>query len=485
MSTSRRLAAILAADVAGYSRLMGTDEEGTLARLKKVRAEIVHPSITRHHGRIFKTTGDGVLVEFASVVAAVRSAVEVQRALAEHNGEIPDDQRLRFRIGIHVGDVIIDDGDVYGDGVNVAARLENLAEPGGICVSARVHEDCAGRINVEFEDRGDQTLKNISRPMHVYRIHLGTTAARSQAVPLKISPALRNIGYVGVGLRPLIEDFRRALAAYGHVDGETIKLHYRWSEGVYSRYPGLLRELIELPVELIVADATPAVAAAKAATADIPIVMVGVGDPIAYGIVPSLMRPGGNITGMSGGLYTYLPRTLRLVKEIIPEAMRVGILAPTTFDHPGVAPAVKSLEDAAHTLDMIPRAIHATTAEELRAALAGIDRRTDVLAVIPDHAFVLNRALILASAAAARCPVLCPSPEYVPDGGLISLGPNRIEVHRRLAYFVDSILRGTPPCELPVEEPSKDWLLINLRTARTLGINIPGPILRQADEVFE
>jgi adenylate cyclase len=148
MSQTRRLAAILAADVAGYSRLMGEDEEGTLNRLRAIRAEVADPSIAQHRGRIVKTTGDGLLVEFTSVVDAVRCATEVQNAIAEGNAGVVAEKRIEFRIGINVGDVVVEDGDIFGDGVNIAARLQGLAEPGGICVSARVQEDTAGKLDL-------------------------------------------------------------------------------------------------------------------------------------------------------------------------------------------------------------------------------------------------------------------------------------------------------------------------------------------------
>jgi TolB-like protein/class 3 adenylate cyclase len=179
----RRLAAILAADVAGYSRLMGADEEGTLARLKAHRRELIDPKIAEHRGRIFKTTGDGLLVEFASVVDAVRCAVAVQREMAERNIAVPADHRIEFRIGIHQGDVVVEDGDIFGDGVNVAARLEALAEPGGICVSARVQEDAAGRLDLAFEDMGEQQLKNIARSVRVYRVRNAGAAAKRPSAP--------------------------------------------------------------------------------------------------------------------------------------------------------------------------------------------------------------------------------------------------------------------------------------------------------------
>ena len=168
----RRLAAILAADIAGYSRLIGSDEEGTLASLRAVRREVIDPSIAEHRGRIVKTTGDGMLVEFQSVLDALRCAARVQRELAERNQPVAAERRMEFRVGIHQGDIVVEDDDIFGDGVNIAARLEGVAEPGGICVSARVQEDAAGRLDMEFEDLGDQELKNIARRVRVYRVKL-------------------------------------------------------------------------------------------------------------------------------------------------------------------------------------------------------------------------------------------------------------------------------------------------------------------------
>src|SRR5262249_19278220 len=166
----RRLAAILAADGGGYSRLMGEDEEGTLAAVRTVRRELGDPKIREHRGRIVKTTGDGLLVEFASVVDAVRCAVEVQREMIARNSQVPAEKRLEFRMGINVGDIIIEDGDIYGDGVNIAARLEALAEPGGICVSAAAHDQVRDRLDIAFRDLGDQQVKNIARPVRVYSV---------------------------------------------------------------------------------------------------------------------------------------------------------------------------------------------------------------------------------------------------------------------------------------------------------------------------
>ena len=172
----RRLAAILAADVAGYSRLMGVDEEGTLSALKELRRELADPKIKEHRGRIVKTTGDGLLVEFASVVDAVRCAVEVQYEMAERNAGMPEEQRIQFRIGINLGDIIKDGRDIHGDGVNIAARLEALAEPGGICVNRVVRDQVRDKLDFAFEDAGEQRVKNIARPLRVYRIRPGRSA---------------------------------------------------------------------------------------------------------------------------------------------------------------------------------------------------------------------------------------------------------------------------------------------------------------------
>ena len=174
----RRLAAILAADVAGYSRLMGVDEEGTLAALKAYRRELIDPKIAEHNGRVVKTTGDGVLVEFASAVDAVRCAIDIQRAAAARNAEIPEDRRIEFRIGINIGDIILDEGDIFGDGVNIAARIEALAKPGAICLSDNVYQQIKGKLPLDVTDMGEKALKNIAQPVRVYDVGVGDAAPR-------------------------------------------------------------------------------------------------------------------------------------------------------------------------------------------------------------------------------------------------------------------------------------------------------------------
>jgi TolB-like protein/class 3 adenylate cyclase len=228
----RRLAAVLAADVAGYSRLMGADEEGTLARLKAARKAIVDPAIASHRGRIVKTTGDGMLVEFASAVDAVRSAVEVQRGMAEQNVALPQDKRIEFRIGIHVGDIIIDDNDIFGDGVNIAARLEGIAEAGGVCMSDDTCRQIRGKVEIVCDDLGPQTLKNIAEPMRAWRVQLtgqtpypvklGSVVRERGALPLPDKPSIAVLPFQNMSGDPeqdyfadgMVEDIITALSRF-------------------------------------------------------------------------------------------------------------------------------------------------------------------------------------------------------------------------------------------------------------------------------
>src|SRR5436305_1026051 len=190
----RRLTTILAADIAGFSRLVGLDEEGTLARLKALRHDVIDPEIAAHRGRIVKTTGDGLLVEFASVVDAVRCAVAVQRATTGQEATVPQEQRIEFRVGINLGDIVVEDDDILGDGVNISARLEGIAEPGGICISGSAYDQVRGKVEVEFADLGEQTLKNIARPVRAYRVAfdkpVSAWSAPAAVLPLPDKPSI-------------------------------------------------------------------------------------------------------------------------------------------------------------------------------------------------------------------------------------------------------------------------------------------------------
>jgi adenylate cyclase len=217
----RRLAAILAADVAGYSSLMGVDEDGTLASLKAHRQELFDPKVAEFRGRIVKTTGDGILVEFASAVDAVRCAVEIQHALAQRNSPVPDNRRIKFRIGINVGDIIIDDGDIYGDGVNVAARIEALAEPGAICISDNAYQQVKGKFPLDVIDIGEQRLKNIIQPVRVYGVGYDRLPARP-ALALPDKPSIAVLPFNNMSGEPeqdyfadgMVEDIITALSQF-------------------------------------------------------------------------------------------------------------------------------------------------------------------------------------------------------------------------------------------------------------------------------
>ncbi len=224
----RRLAAILAADVVGYSRLVGIDEEGTLAALKSLRKSLVDPKITEHRGRIVKNTGDGALVEFASAFDAVRCAVETQREMADRTINIPEDRRIAFRIGINIGDIVIEEGDIFGDGVNIAVRLESIATPGGVCISEDVYRQVRGTFDATYEDIGEQKLKNIVQPVRVYRMRtVGTstitsTGEHSTNLPLPDKPSIAVLPFANMSSEPeqdaladgIAEDIITALSRY-------------------------------------------------------------------------------------------------------------------------------------------------------------------------------------------------------------------------------------------------------------------------------
>jgi adenylate cyclase len=209
----RRLAAIMATDVVGYSRLIRADEEGTIAALKALRADLIDPKIAEHHGRIVKLMGDGMLAEFASVVDAVRAAVETQVAVAEHNSGLPEDKCIEFRVGINLGDVVIDGDDIHGDGVNVAARLEGLSEPGGICISGKVYEEVRDRTDLAFEDLGEQEVKNIDRSVRVWRwitdagVMASVSAKTDESLPLPDKPSIAVLAFDNMSCDPEQEYF--------------------------------------------------------------------------------------------------------------------------------------------------------------------------------------------------------------------------------------------------------------------------------------
>ncbi len=243
----RRLAAILATDVAGYSRLMGVDEEGTLAALKAYRRELIDPKITEYRGRIVKTTGDGALVEFASAVDAVRCAMEIQRTMAERKTAIPEDRRIEFRIGINVGDIIIDDGDLYGDGVNIAARVETMASPGAICLSDNAYQQIKGKIALDVKDMGEQALKNIAQPIRVYGVQFDSVPS-SPVSTLPDKPSIAVLPFQNMSGDPEQEYFADGMVEEILTGLSRIKwlsVTSRNSSFIYKNKPVTVREVAD------------------------------------------------------------------------------------------------------------------------------------------------------------------------------------------------------------------------------------------------
>jgi len=217
MASTRRLAAIFAVDVAGYSRLMEADEEGTHERLKRHFRELVHPKMRERRGRIVKNTGDGLLAEFSSVVDAVRCAVELQRAMRDRNSGTAEDERIAFRVGVNLGDVIAEDDDIYGEGVNIAARLEALAEPGGVCISRTVRDQVRDKLPYPFEDRGELSVKNIMRPVRVYALRPETIAGLpAPSLPLAVAKARHQEEQELAGLDELLQVVSKATPQNGN-----------------------------------------------------------------------------------------------------------------------------------------------------------------------------------------------------------------------------------------------------------------------------
>ena len=239
-TATRRLAAILAADVAGYSRLMGADEEGTHERFKAHLLELIDPKIREHHGRIVKTTGDGVLAEFASVVDAVRCAGEIQESMADRDLDLPEEGRLRFRIGVNLGDVIADGGDIYGDGVNIAVRLEGLAAPSGVCISGTVRDHIGDRLPYTFTDMGEQSVKNIARPVRVYALRPEgiaglPTVSVSSTTPSSLPVAVPRLSIVVLPFTNLSDDREQQYFADGITEDLTTDLSRLENMFVISR----------------------------------------------------------------------------------------------------------------------------------------------------------------------------------------------------------------------------------------------------------
>jgi putative ABC transport system substrate-binding protein len=282
----------------------------------------------------------------------------------------------------------------------------------------------------------------------------------------------------------LVGPFREGLRELGYVEGRSILIEYRWAEGKYERFPALIAELIAQKVDVIVAAGTPAALAHKKATTSVPFVMVAVGDPVGTGLVASLARPGGNITGLTSIAAELEGKRLELLREAIPKLSYIAVLWNPAS--PFSVVAEKEVQAAAQVLRMRVQSLGVRAPKELEDAFAAIVReRPGALLVLADRVFLHDRARIVDFEAKHRLPGVYAYRELVEAGGLMSFGPSYAGMHRRAAYYVDKILKGAKPADLPVEQPIKFELVINLKAAKTLGLTIPPSLLQRADQVIQ
>ncbi len=287
------------------------------------------------------------------------------------------------------------------------------------------------------------------------------------------------------GPGPSFEAFRQTLRELGYVEGPNIVLEYRWADGRYDRLPDLTAELVHLRVDVIFsAWSTPAALATKKATSTIPIVFAGVGDAVGVGLIASLARPGGNVTGSTFITEETIGKQLELLKEVVPRIARVGVVINPV--NPVYRLVLRASEAPARALGLQLEVVGVQGAEDLeRAFRAAIKGHVDALVILRDPVLITNQARLLALAATARLPAMYGMRGFVDGGGLMSYGPSLVEMYRRAAYLVDKILRGIKPANLPVEQTTKFELVINLRTAKNLGLTIPRSLLLRADQVIE
>ena len=324
------------------------------------------------------------------------------------------------------------------------------------------------------------------------RAFLGTLTGGLLAAPLAAraqqAGRVHRIGFLG-NTTPALEanlvgPFREGLRELGYVDGQNIVIEYRWAEGKYERAPSLLAELLARKVEVIVTAGTPTSLAAQKATMSVPVVVVGVGDPVATGLVASLARPGGNITGLTSIGEALEGKRLELLREVVPKVSNVAVLWNPV--NPVLQRVLDELQTAAAVLQIRVLLVSVRAQDEFDDAFAAITRqRPGALLVLGDRLFLQNRARIMAFAAKNRLPGVHSYRELVEAGGLMSFGPSYAGMHRRAAYYVDRILKGARPGDLPVEQPTKFELVINLKTAKALGLTIPQSLLQRADQVIE
>jgi putative ABC transport system substrate-binding protein len=315
----------------------------------------------------------------------------------------------------------------------------------------------------------------------------GATAAWPLAARAQQAGRLPTVGFLVPGTRASyaqwVAAFTQRMSELGWTDGRNVATEYRWTEGHGERTAEIAAEFVRLKVDVIVTSGAANVIAAKRASAAIPIVFAATADPVAAGFVASLARPGGNITGLSAQSTDYVGKQLDLLREIVPAIRRLAVLA--NADSPGAMLEMGQVQVVARTLGLEVVALEIRRADDITAAFAGLKDRADALYRVPDPLMSTNRIRITTSALDAGVPAIYGSRDYVDAGGLISYGPNISDLFRRAADFVDKILHGTRPADIPVEQPTKFYLFVNLTTAKALGVAIPEKVLALADEVIE
>ena len=317
---------------------------------------------------------------------------------------------------------------------------------------------------------------------------LGGAAAWPLAARAQQGERMRRIGFLGNSTPELeanlIEPFREGLRDFGYEAGRNIVIEYRWAEGKYERFPALIAELIASKVEVIVTAGTPASLAVKKAASSIPLVMIAVADPVATGLVASLARPGGNITGLTSITEDLEGKRLELLREVVPTVSHVAVF--WNSENPGFAKPVEEVQAAAKAMRLKVLSLGVRSREEIETGFASILReRPDALCVLADRMFLHHRKSIMDFASQQRLPGVHAYRELVEAGGLMSYGPSYAGMHKRASYFVDRILKGTNPGDLPVERPATFELILNRKAAKALGLEIPATVLLRADKVIE
>jgi ABC-type uncharacterized transport system substrate-binding protein len=335
--------------------------------------------------------------------------------------------------------------------------------------------------------RGTETVVWLCTGWSLVTLTLGVLVG-PLAVQAQQTGKLYRIGFLGNSTAALethlVGPFRDGLRELGYVEGQNLVIAYRWAEGKYERFPALIAELLAERVEVLVTAGTPASLAVKQATTSVPLVMVAVGDPVDTGLVASLARPGGNITGINSTVEGLEEKRLELLREVLPTLSHVAVF--WNPENPALLHTLKEMEAAAQVLGITLQVLEVRTADELDETFKAITRAgPGALRVMGDRLFLHHRQRIMDFATTQRLPVMPSHPELVEAGGLLSFGPSYPGMHRRAAYFVDRILKGAKPADLPVERPTQFELVINLKTAQVLGITIPPSLLFQADRVIQ